>query len=128
MMTMRPTETQSLRIRGDDVQWVPTHVKGHDCAALYRADAETVALHRLSAGAALPPRSSVGGEEVFVVQGSARLQDGANGPTLQAWSWLRRPGRDHAGLYSPNGALLWIKRGHLPDSLKPDSSNSAQSQ
>ena len=72
----------------------------------------TVELERLAAGVALAPGQDVGGEELFVLEGSVRLFD-VEGTILRRWSWLRSPGKSVAGVAGPYGAVLWVKRGRL---------------
>ena len=83
-------------------------------ASLYSEGHGMVSLIRLGAGARIAGHSIRGGVELFVMEGSVRLMNG--GPEiLGAWSWLRHPGRYHPELASENGALLWVKRGHLSE-------------
>jgi hypothetical protein len=77
---------------------------------LHRGAAVTVALHRLPPAGTLMLDAQLGGEELFVVEGTAR----APGVTLTRWTWWRRPAGEAACLlHTDRGALLWVKRGHL---------------
>ncbi|MBI2771095.1 MAG: cupin domain-containing protein [Burkholderiales bacterium] len=79
---------------------------------LYADAHETVRMERLEPGCTIPARRVSGGQELLVVEGSARLA-GEAPQALQAWSWLRSAGTDQTALESATGALLWIKQGHL---------------
>jgi len=109
---MDAAETRSLRVHVSDRDWVPSASDGRASAVLFRAGRVTVELERLAAGVALAPGQDVGGEELFVLEGSVRLFD-VEGTILRRWSWLRSPGKSVAGVAGPYGAVLWVKRGHL---------------
>ena len=61
----------------------------------------------------VPARTHSGGEEIFVIAGSVKIID-ADRVVLDAWSWSRRAGAQHAALAALTDVVLWIKRGHLP--------------
>jgi anti-sigma factor ChrR (cupin superfamily) len=77
---------------------------------LHRGVAVTVSLHRVAPRGTLLLDADHGGEEVFVVEGSAH----APGAELSRWSWWRRPASaGRCVLHTDHGVLLWVKRGHL---------------
>lgn len=92
--------------------WQPDTADGYNTKVLFDAgpNAERVTLQRLVAGASEPARESVGGEELFVIEGE--LSDGQTkyGPG----TWLRFPDLQRPVWQSDSGCVFWVKRGHLP--------------
>lgn len=106
---MLADEPETLRLTPDRYHW-ESRGPGHSCARLYANARIGVTLERLDPGAEASCRSD-GGLELFVLSGRVAL--GTDTEPLRAWSWLRtraRSRRLHAGA---EGALLWVKRGHL---------------
>ena len=64
---------------------------------------------RFAPSAAAPHHSHGGGEEVFIVEGSL-VDDGVR---HGAGTWLRYPDGSSHQPHSPDGCLLFVKRGHL---------------
>ena len=74
---------------------------------------ETMCLERLAPGTALPREACPGGKEVFVLEGELEDEEGR----YPAGSWLRLPpGAGHA-LRSAEGAIAYVKRGHLAEMI-----------
>ena len=89
---------------------------GLETLELHRFRGEHVSLVRAAPGTALRPVAGRGGAEVLVLEGGARDADG----DYPAGSWLRYPdlGRFDARA-GDDGALLYLKRGHLPPGAPP---------
>ena len=81
-----------------------------------RADIR-VDLERWSAGATGTIGSSGGGAEWLLLEGSlGATSDGlASHQSMTAGTWVRDPQAQLGALTSATGALLWVKRGHLPE-------------
>ncbi len=94
----------------DDL-WRPTDASGVEVMKLHKFRDATAALYRLAAGAALPARDLLGGEEFFVLDGSCRDDQGSYGEA----SWVRTPIGEAPALHSDGGCRLYVKRGHLRD-------------
>ena len=78
--------------------------------ALYRFGDQHTHLTRFAPGATAEHHVHVGGEEVFVIEGTWQDDRG----TYPAGTWVRFPdGSDHTP-HSAEGVLLFVKRGHLP--------------
>lgn len=76
---------------------------------LFRDDREDVRLERWAAATAVP-LAWHGGAELFVLQGG--FAEG--GERFRRHSWLRLPGDGAAAFEAgPEGAVVWIKTGHL---------------
>lgn len=81
---------------------------------LHQYRGEQVALVELAAGARLESHDHPGGEEILVLQGS--FSDELD--QYPTGSWLRCPASSqHNGVSSVDGALLYVKRGHLGEGL-----------
>ncbi len=78
--------------------------------ALYRFGDQDTHLTRFAPVATAEHHIHVGGEEVFVIEWTWQDDRG----TYPAGTWVRFPdGSDHTP-HSAEGALLFVKRGHLP--------------
>ncbi len=107
---MHPDDQAFVRIdTNDEDLWQPANIPGVEAMELHRFDDETDALFRLAAGAALPARDLPGGEEIFVIDGSCRDENG----TYREAHWLRTPVGTAPALRSGSGCRLYVKRGHL---------------
>ena len=89
--------------------WHPANIAGVEVMDLHRFGEETDVLIQLAAGAALPARDLPGGEEIFVLEGSCRDENGS----YAEGCWLRTPIGAAPALHSGAGCRLYIKRGHL---------------
>jgi anti-sigma factor ChrR (cupin superfamily) len=91
-------------------QWIPV-APGVNAKMLYRDDSGYSFLLRLDPGATLPAHPHDGDEECIVVAGEARIGD-LN--ILQGDYHLARRGSRHGDMFSPGGALLFIRRQGKP--------------
>jgi anti-sigma factor ChrR (cupin superfamily) len=91
-------------------QWIPV-APGVNAKMLYRDDSGYSFLLRLDPGATLPAHPHDGDEECIVVDGEARIGD-LN--ILQGDYHLARRGSRHGDMFSPGGALLFIRRQGKP--------------
>ena len=105
-------EVARVRVFPAQRGWQPADTPGIEHSLLHSTQRSRVSLLRLAAGAEWPARLVRGGEELFVVEGE--IQMGKPAPQrLVAWSWRRSAESKQPALASIDGALLWIKRGHL---------------
>ncbi len=84
-------------------------VQGVRTLALHEFGAERVQMLRLEPGAAVERGQDDGGVELLVLEGSVR----EGGDTLRAGAWLRLPPGRALAAASEDGALLYLKTGHL---------------
>jgi quercetin dioxygenase-like cupin family protein len=87
-------------------------IDGIEESPLYCNGGQDVALLRLYAGTSLPAREVPRGEELFIVDGAIELLD-APPARLGTWGWRRSAVSRQPALRTSEGALLWVKRGHL---------------
>lgn len=108
---MPDTETERVLIDTNAAEWRSTG-EGRETLSLYDAPdgSEQVSMERLAPGATLPAADLEGGEELFVVSGAVSNGDETYGPN----TWIRTPAGRRESLSSAEGAVYWVKRGHLP--------------
>ena len=91
--------------------WMPGRVAGIEILPLHRHREENVFLLRWAPDIAYPEHEHAGGEEIFVLEGVFHDEDGH----YPRGSWVRYPdGSRHAPYTLGEGALLYVKEGHLP--------------
>lgn len=91
--------------------WRPSRTAGVDLQDLHRYGSEQVQMVRFEPDAHYPAHVHEGGEEVFVVSGRIHDADGE----YSSGTWIRWPdGSSHRVSAGPEGALLYVKAGHLP--------------
>ena len=78
--------------------------------SLHEYGGECVRLLRLAPGASLPAHDNVGGEEILVLEGGYRDERAHHGDG----AWIRNPPGAGHPMSSDDGALLYVKTGHLP--------------
>jgi anti-sigma factor ChrR (cupin superfamily) len=91
--------------------WRQGLVEGIEVQDLYREDGhpEHIRLARFAPGAATPEHVHAGGEEIYVIEGSVEDEFGVH----PAGTWVRYPDGSRHTASSPQGALLYVKSGHL---------------
>jgi len=92
--------------------WQPSRAEGVELMPLHKHGSEQIALIRFSPDTVYPTHVHEGGEEILVLRGEFR---DAHGEYPQG-SWMRYPDRsEHEVTSGPDGALLYVKTGHLSD-------------
>ena len=90
--------------------WQPGRNDGIDFLQLHEYRGERVALVRWESGVEAAPHRHSGGQEVYVIDGSFSDEYGE----YPAGTWIRNPaGTEHAPKSGPDGALTYVKVGHL---------------
>jgi anti-sigma factor ChrR (cupin superfamily) len=91
--------------------WLPQDAPGIEIMPLHRFRNERVELVRWAPDTPWGERNHDGGEEILVIEGS--FFDGYG--DYPAGTWLRLPdGTRHGAFTRDEGALLYLKAGHLP--------------
>jgi anti-sigma factor ChrR (cupin superfamily) len=89
-------------------------VPGLTATSLHQFQEERVMLVRWDPNTPFKEHTHHGGEEVFVIEGSFSDENG----NYPAGTWLRYPDQSSHKAFTRNeGALLFLKAGHLPDCL-----------
>ena len=92
-------------------KWLAGGQAGIEYLPLHRFGSEQVKLVRWAPQTSFPRHRHEGGAEVFVVDGTYFDEHGE----YRAGSWVRNPdGSTHAPFTRAQGALLYVKTGHLP--------------
>ena len=105
-----PDDGAHVVIDTGKAEWKPyPGAEGLVTTLLHTHARERVSMLRWGPGVGYPTHRHAGGEEVFVLAGELRDEHG----TYPAGTWIRNPvGSEHAP-FSPPGALLFVKSGHL---------------
>lgn len=94
-----------------DADWSLQCTPGFEAALLHRFGEEQVFLIRWAPSTPFPEHAHRGGEEVFVIEGRFCDEYG----DYPAGTWVRYPhGSRHNPRSGDEGALLYLKTGHLP--------------
>jgi anti-sigma factor ChrR (cupin superfamily) len=103
-----PTDTQRKAIETDKAVWEERE-NGSRRLHLHTFNLENVLLFSAPKGVEVPRHTHDNGEEVFVISGCYRDDNGK----FSTGSWQRLPpGSEHAPVFEED-SLLWIKHGHL---------------
>lgn len=104
-------DSRQFSIDTANAAWQSGPVPGVEILPLHEFGSELVELYRFAPDTAYPAHDHGGGEEIFVVEGTL-VEDDALYP---AGSWIRYPdGSSHEPRSASDGALLFVKSGHLP--------------
>jgi quercetin dioxygenase-like cupin family protein len=104
-----PADRTTVRLDSANVPPVAPGPAGVTAAPLFRGFGETVRIETWAAGAAVH-LGGHGGFEAFVLAGGFR----EGGDDFAPQSWLRLPPwADLAAVAGPQGAVVWVKTGHL---------------
>ncbi|MFY8149101.1 MAG: cupin domain-containing protein [Prochlorococcaceae cyanobacterium] len=118
LQQMHPADQSRVVIDTTRGTWLPGLVDGLQVLPLHAWGSEHVALVRWDPGTVFHPHGHPGGEEILVLEGVFRDEHG----TYPAGTWLRNPPGSAHRPWSEEGCTLWVKTGHLPDTLAPDGS------
>ncbi len=109
---MSPTDRQRVAIDTDHAPWFPGMVEGLQVLPLHSFESENVALVRWQPGTHFQRHQHLGGEEIFVLDGTFADEFG----TYPQGTWLRNPPGSIHTPFSRSGCTIYVKTGHLnPD-------------
>ena len=98
------------------LEFQPGTADGIEVLKLHEFGTERVTLIRWAPNTAFERHAHQRGEEVFVIEGAFYDEDGA----YPAGTWMRSPrGSAHAPFTRDEGALVYVKIGHLPRQQRP---------
>jgi anti-sigma factor ChrR (cupin superfamily) len=107
------TDTRRIVLDTRSATWREGGPSGSLVLPLHEHGSERVCLARWLPSVRFTRHAHPGGEELLVLEGSFEDEHG----TYPKGSWLRSPdGSAHAPVTGPDGALLYMKTGHLPPS------------
>lgn len=106
-----PNDTEHVVIDTARAPFAPGLVPGLSVLLLHQHLAESVALVRWAPHARFKPHRHWGGEEILVLEGVFKDEHGI----YPKGTWLRSPHLSaHTPFAGPEGALIYVKTGHLP--------------
>lgn len=106
-----PDDTAQIAFDTRAASWRPGQVEGLEVMPLHDGGGEHVALVKWAPNTRFTAHAHWGGEEIFVLEGTFHDEHGA----YPAGSWLRSPHLSrHAPFTKDDGALIYVKVGHLP--------------
>jgi len=110
LQQFHPADTRGVRIDTRSQPWRPGLVPGLAVMPLHSHDGVDTALVRWAPNTRFNTHSHPGGEEILVLDGVFNDEGGAYG----AGTWLRSPRWSrHTPFTGPEGALIYVKVGHL---------------
>ncbi len=102
-------DTTPVRIETRDAEWLPGRVTGLEVMPLHEHGGVGTALVRWAPGTRFTAHTHPGGEEILVLAGTFEDEEGA----YPAGTWLRNPRFSRHAPYSREGALIYVKTGHI---------------
>ena len=104
-------DIQPVVINTRDAEWSPQYEPGVDVMPLHHFENERVSLVRWAPNTPFREHTHHGGEEAFVIEGCVSDEYG----DYPAGTWVRNPDKScHTPFTRDEGALLYVKAGHLP--------------
>ena len=105
-------DTEQKVIDTQQSEWLPGLVDGLTVMPLHNFENESVALVKWAPDTQFNSHNHWGGEEIFVIEGTFYDEYGS----YPSGSWLRSPhGSRHQPYTKEDGALIFVKTGHLPE-------------
>ncbi len=105
-----PADTRPVLVDANTARWQPGRTGGMTVLPLHEHGGERVALVRLAPYTTVPAHDHENGEEYLVLEGEVLDEQG----TYPAGSWVRNPpGTTHQPYTAGDGALVYVKSGHL---------------
>ncbi len=105
----QPDDTAHVTIKTDETPFQPGQGL-LEVLPLHTHGTEQVALVRWPAGATFQPHTHFGGEEIYVISGELKDENGS----YSAGTWLRSPHLSKHAPFAATETLIWVKVGHLP--------------
>ncbi|HEY2976920.1 MAG TPA: cupin domain-containing protein, partial [Burkholderiaceae bacterium] len=102
-------DLERVVVRPLDRHWRSGLVVGLEVLALDRFGATHTALVRWAPGTVFSKHQHVGGEEIFVLEGTFQDEYGR----YPSGTWIRSPHMSSHLPYSDSGCLIFVKVGHL---------------
>ena len=104
-------DRRKLNIDTNRTEWLPGLVNGLSVMPLHNFETENIALVKWAPHTSFQPHQHFGGEEILVLEGTFHDEFGE----YPKGTWIRSP---HLSKHNPftrdDGALIYVKTGHLP--------------
>jgi anti-sigma factor ChrR (cupin superfamily) len=109
LQQFQPNDLKQVYIQTYQQKWLPGMVPGLSVMPLHEYENEQVALVRWEANTLFQAHQHIGGEEIYVLEGSFKDEFGF----YEKGSWLRSPPDSFHTPFTQEGCLLFVKTGHL---------------
>ena len=107
---MDARDQEIVRIATSSEAWFPGPAAGLTVLPLHAYENAHIALVRWARGSAYQHHVHPGGEEILVLAGEFRDENGR----YAAGTWLRNPAGSEHSPFSTEGCTIYVKTGHLP--------------
>jgi anti-sigma factor ChrR (cupin superfamily) len=109
LQQFQENDLKKVHIQTYQQQWLPGMVPGVSIMPLHEHGNEQVSLVRWGANTIFETHQHIGGEEIYVLDGSFKDELGS----YAKGTWLRSPPNSLHTPYTQEGCLLFVKTGHL---------------
>jgi len=111
LQQFEPDDQSQFVVDTRNHEWSPGLVSGLGVMSLHQYEREQVALVKWAPHTEFDEHAHWGGEEIFVIEGTFFDEHGE----YPAGTWIRSPHRSrHTPYTADDGALIYVKVGHLP--------------
>jgi len=111
LQQFQASDVNQLQIQTKQQKWLPGLVPGLSVMPLHEHKNEHVALVKWEANTIFQPHQHIGGEEIFVLEGTFEDEFGS----YPQGTWLRNPPNSFHTPFSKEGCVIYVKTGHLGD-------------
>lgn len=109
LQQFQSTDTKQINIQTKQQAWLPGLVPGLNVMPLHEHGYEHVALVKWDAGTIFQAHRHIGGEEIFVLEGTFEDEFGS----YPKGTWLRNPPNSFHTPFTKEGCIIYVKTGHL---------------
>lgn len=109
LQQFKADDSQKINIQTNEQQWLPGLVDGLQVMPLHEFHGEHSALVKWEPNTTFQPHMHVGGEEIFVLDGTFEDEFGA----YPKGTWLRNPPNSSHTPFTKQGCTIFVKTGHL---------------
>jgi len=109
LQQFQASDVMQLHIQTKQQKWLPGLVPGLSVMPLHEHKNEHVALVKWDANTIFQPHLHVGGEEIFVLEGTFEDEFGS----YPKGTWLRNPSNSTHTPFTREGCVIYVKTGHL---------------
>lgn len=109
LQQFQTADSKIINIQTNQQPWFPGLVNGLEVMPLHEFNGEHVALVRWEPNTVFQPHMHVGGEEIFVLQGTFEDEFGKYPPG----TWLRNPPNSCHTPFTKEGCTIFVKTGHI---------------
>ena len=109
LQQFKASDTRQLCLQTTQQSWLPGLVPGLSVMPLHEHIHEHVALVKWEENTIFQPHRHIGGEEIFVLEGTFEDEFGS----YPKGTWLRNPPDSFHTPYTKEGCVIYVKTGHL---------------